>query len=447
MYTVEVGYARAEITPQESVPLAGYGNTSGRMSNNILDPLFATCIAFVNEAGEKALIFTVDLIDAGKTVTTRIRPAISEATGILVEYIHVSGTHSHAAPDTRNDTVESIHRYWDYQQEQMVKAAVEALADVKPARLYLTRAVTKNLNFVRHYIMEDGTIAGPNFGNLKQKAVGHVRQPDPEMLLAKITRKGGKDVLLCNFGVHQTHTGGQKRLNVSADIAGAMRARMEEEADCLFAYFTGACGNVIPGTRIEQERVVPDLDHIAHGRALAQYAIDAADTYTEASFGAIRTLERTVECEINHTTDHLAEKAAEVYDYFFKVNDAALANEYAIQRGFLRVYHAGAIMRRKKLPASDEIPLNVLCVGDLAFVVAPYEMFCESGMEIKENSPFGMTFVLTLGNRASMGYMPTRPCFEYNSYEAYNGKYMPGIGEKLSGDFVDLIQDLYKSIK
>lgn len=26
-----VGYARVEITPQESVPLAGYGNTSGRV--------------------------------------------------------------------------------------------------------------------------------------------------------------------------------------------------------------------------------------------------------------------------------------------------------------------------------------------------------------------------------------------------------------------------------
>ena len=38
-----------------------------------------------------------------------------------------------------------------------VKAAVEALADAKPAKLFLARTMTKNLNFVRHYIMEDGT--------------------------------------------------------------------------------------------------------------------------------------------------------------------------------------------------------------------------------------------------------------------------------------------------
>lgn len=444
MSVMNVGYARADITPKESVPLAGYGNTSGRMSNNVLDPLYATCVAFVNEAGEKALIFTVDLIDAGRTVTSRIRPAISKMTGVPEDMIQVSGTHSHAAPDTRNDDEASIHRYWDHQQEQMVKAAVAALADAKPAKLYLTRTMTQNLNFVRHYIMEDGTYAGANFGNLNQKAVAHTGQPDPEMQLARITREGGKDIILCNFGVHQTNTGGSKFYNISADIAGAMRARMEQETDCLFAYFTGACGNVVPGTKIEEERVVPHLDHIAHGKALARYAMDAADNYTEASFGAIRSLKRTVECEINHTTDHLVPLATEVYDYFAKVNDVKLANEYAMERGFIRVYHAGAIMRRAKLPASEAVTLNAIAVGDLAFAVAPYEMFCENGIEIKENSPFAMTFVLTLANRASMGYMPTRESFAYNCYEAYNCRFTPGIGEKLAAEFVDMVQELKK---
>ena len=38
------GYGRKEITPKEPVPLAGYGGTDHRISNHILDTLFATAI-------------------------------------------------------------------------------------------------------------------------------------------------------------------------------------------------------------------------------------------------------------------------------------------------------------------------------------------------------------------------------------------------------------------
>ena len=49
-----VGYARTDITPSESVPLAGYGNTMQRLSQGVLDPLYATCIAIT--AGENTLL-------------------------------------------------------------------------------------------------------------------------------------------------------------------------------------------------------------------------------------------------------------------------------------------------------------------------------------------------------------------------------------------------------
>ena len=43
---LSVGFGRADITPMERVPLAGYGNTSRRISTTVLDPLYATCAAF-----------------------------------------------------------------------------------------------------------------------------------------------------------------------------------------------------------------------------------------------------------------------------------------------------------------------------------------------------------------------------------------------------------------
>ena len=443
MTNMKVGYARKEITPQEAVPLAGYGNTSQRLSETILDPLYATCIAFVDEAGERALLYTIDLIKAPPATQCHVFPAISEATGIPVSHIHLSATHTHAAPDTANKTVPSMKPYMEFYKTQMVAAAEEALADVKDAQLFMTSTNTYHLNFVRHYIMTDGTYAGANFGDMTKGVVGHESEPDTTMRLAKIVREGGKDIIICNYGVHQTHTGGQLKHEVSADIAGVMRNEMEQETGCLFAYFTGACGNVVPSSKIDEENVVPAGDHKAHGKALAQVALSALNDLAPASFGPVRARTVQYEANINHTTDHLEAQAKEVYDLYTATNDRPAANKLAREKyGFSSVYHAGAILSRKKMPATMELVLDALSVGDLAFTLAPYEMFAANGMYISENSPFPMTMVLTLANRAAYGYLPTRNCFEYGSYEGDTCWFEPGIGEALAERFVEMLHDM-----
>ena len=75
---LQVGYAKYDITPLESVPLAGYGNTSTRMSQNILSHLYSTCIAFSDAEGSTVLMFHNDLINSAEEYTTPIRHAISE---------------------------------------------------------------------------------------------------------------------------------------------------------------------------------------------------------------------------------------------------------------------------------------------------------------------------------------------------------------------------------
>lgn len=60
MSTFRLGYACKDITPAESVPLRGDGSTSIRMHTKVLDPLYVTCLAFEDETGDKALIYTMD---------------------------------------------------------------------------------------------------------------------------------------------------------------------------------------------------------------------------------------------------------------------------------------------------------------------------------------------------------------------------------------------------
>ena len=57
---LRVGYARIDISPVESVPLEGYGNTHLRMSQGILDPIMGTCIAFTDDKDNTLVLYTVD---------------------------------------------------------------------------------------------------------------------------------------------------------------------------------------------------------------------------------------------------------------------------------------------------------------------------------------------------------------------------------------------------
>ena len=127
---MKVGYARIDITPQESVPMDGYGNSLARMSERVLDPLMATCIAFEDDTGRRALLATVDLIGLGNTFDTEIRAAINAETGVAEEDVHASAIHTHAGPDLHQLKSPALVRYLDYWKRQMVEVSKQALADL-----------------------------------------------------------------------------------------------------------------------------------------------------------------------------------------------------------------------------------------------------------------------------------------------------------------------------
>ena len=120
MSTIKLGYARVDITPTESVPLRGYGNTSIRMHTNVLDPLYATCLAFEDENGSQALIYTMDLCSFGTVFNPCIRQALCDATGLPADRILASCTHNHSSPDVDNKEQDSIPRYIAFLKDQMV---------------------------------------------------------------------------------------------------------------------------------------------------------------------------------------------------------------------------------------------------------------------------------------------------------------------------------------
>lgn len=440
MSTVKLGYARVDITPTESVPLRGYGNTSIRMHTNVLDPLYATCLAFTDAAGETALIYAMDLCSLIPAFADEIREDLCKAVGLPPERVLASCTHNHSSPDLANKEQESIPRYIAFLKNQMIAAAKEALADQKPAKAQIGRSHTNMLNHVRRYVLEDGTYCGDNYGHPKESPiVCHESNADNCLQLVKFIREGGKDVVIANFQMHPHRTGGYRKPDVSADITGAMRAAYEAQTDCLFAYFSGGSGNVNGHSRIKHENIT--ADYIEHGKALADYALQVK--FRDVSLGQLKVASKRLPCPINHDEDHLLPQAQEVNKVWTETKDYAACKPLLEKYGFNSVYRAGALVTRADLPETLEIPLWTVSMGDIAFVGAPYEMFDTNGMQIKDASPFKMTFIMTLTNEG-FGYMPSKLGFEHGGYSVDTCRFKPGIGEMLAENYIELLEEMKK---
>ena len=106
-----VGFARVDITPAESVPLAGLGRSSQRMSRCVRDELYASCFAVTDERDVTVLLITMDLQRCLRRTSDRARKTISEQLGVPAEHIILCGTHTHGGPDEYNYDEPSMDRY------------------------------------------------------------------------------------------------------------------------------------------------------------------------------------------------------------------------------------------------------------------------------------------------------------------------------------------------
>lgn len=436
-----VGYGRVNITPEESVPLAGAGNTSQRMSTGTLTYLYSTCIAITDTQGETILLFSNDILVAWTATFTEFRKAISEATGIPVDNIQMACTHTHNAPDLENSEVPSAARYKASLKKWVVKAAQLALADRRPATMYTGTTNTSGLNFIRHYVTESGEVKGDNFGDdIQSPITSHHHEADNQLQLIKFVREEGKDIVMANWQTHPHRTSASATYDASADLIDAMRERMEKELDCNFIYFTGAAGNINPTSRISEKNVTSN--YLEQGRMLAKYALDAMPNLKQANTGDIKLTSTTYVATVDHTEDNKLAKAKEVANYWASTNDLAGSVKLAQENEMNSPYHANGIISKANKPKTMDMKIYALSFGDVAFVFAPYEMYDTQGTYIKGNSPYDMTFISTCANE-SFSYIPDEAGHDYNSYEANAGYFVRGTAEQLAEEYVSLLKQIH----
>lgn len=433
---LQIGYARESITPGGGVNMRGYGNEAYRISTGFLDYLYATCIA-VKDGESTILLYSTDVASAYEPWTSELRAKLKSKLGIPEENIQIGATHSHTAPAI-GTSYEAVYAWKTLYMDGLVKTAEKAIADLAPATMYGKKIKTVKQNFVRHYKMINGTYAGSNFGDWSLAPVEHATPGDPEMTLIKFDREGDKkDILLMNWQAHCDMIGGTQ---LSADYVGAARDILEKKTGMHFIFFLGATGDQNPNSRIPGEKA--KVNYQEYGAELAQYALEALPEITEKieGQGIVTKQEKIIyNCNI-HGQDRLVE-AKKVTELFRQNGDSAACTTYARSLGFESVFHCTAIVKCSQYPPTDDFTVNVLRIGNLGFVAAPYEMFSENGLYIKKNSPYPFTIVSTVTN-GSNGYFPTKEAFAYGCYESYSARFASGVGEDTAVKFVEMLKEI-----
>jgi len=446
---LSIGYSRVDITPKEDLPLGGYGDSELRMSRGYLDYLTATCIAYTGADGTTVLQFQTDLLGSYAGWFEKIKLSIKRETGIAVENIMIAATHTHSGPDVGLTQYESVARYKIQLSDAMVECAKEALADRKAAAGMKMGSITlpvNTMNFIRHYKLSNKTVAGDNFGDFSGGSIlGHTHDADSVMQVVKLERQDGDPIVLVNWQAHPHRANGQNRevyYSMTSDIVGAMRDKFEKETGCKFAYYTGASGNINSHSNITKENITKNYEE--QGKALADYAIQCYnESLTEAALGDVKIQMKVYTGTVNHTEDGKLEAAYKVRNEWIASKNMEAVARLAKQLGLNSYHHANAIITKAGLEDTLDVKMWAYTIGDLAFVTAPYEMFDESGAYIKEHSPYKATFVVTCCNDV-LGYIPSIEGYNNNCYGANTGKFVPGTGEILADEYVNLLKDLKK---
>lgn len=423
------GYSRQSIMPDGPIGLGGYSNSDTRKSTGFLDYVYCTCVAF-SSGDNTVLMFMFDT--CGFDLTKEFRALISKETGVPEDHITTSASHTHAGP-----VVDDNATYQEMVFQKGVTAAKEALADLAPATMYGANIQTENMNYIRHYKQADGSITSANLGNMDMTTLeGHAREPDPELVMIRAEREGDKeDIVIMNFAAHPCFTGGSTSTVISSDYIGSFRDTFEKETGMHFAFFQGGAGDGITSSKIKE--IDNGYDWQEYGAALTKYAVDALPTMKKVEDQTIKTSQNMFTYAANHYGEDKLDDAKRVMEYY--TTNREVAKELASQLGFYSINHAKGIVRAYNNPETLTAELDAFSIGGIGFVTVPGEVFAQTAMYVKDNSPFEYTVFCELTN-GGLSYMPIKEAYEYPSYEGFVAKFGKGFAEAFSEELITMLK-------
>jgi neutral ceramidase len=420
------GAARSNITPKVGTSING--NFQDDLVQAIHDDTHARSLV-LDDGQTRLAIVVSDLCMVTREVLDKAKLRAHKQTNIPVENMLMSATHTHSA-GTACSVFQSDpdQAYLQFLSERIADAVIRANSNLEPARIGWGVGQEPTQVFNRRWKMKPGTPMPNPFGGQDQVVMNpgvgnpNLLEPagptDPEVPVVSVQSLDGRPIaLLANYSLH--YVGGTGSGEVSADYYGMFADRMQQ--------FMGANNQNPAFVAIMSNGTSGDINNINWGGSKGA---------SQPPYQQMRLVANTVAAEAFKVLQHIQ------YQDWVSLGAVQTEITLAVRRPAKEeVKRAKEIMAKAKGPVMEtreeifaretvllndfpkqvSVILQAFRLGDLAITAVPCEVFAETGLELKNASPFKPTFTISLANGYN-GYLPTPAQHALGGYETWRAR-------------------------
>ena len=418
---IKVGLGETIITPPLGTPMRGYSRSS--FSKGVHDELYARALVIEGADSTSIALITIAVCNMDVKYLDAIREGVNKQTGIPVDNIVISMTHTHSGPYI--EKMDSA--YQKLFVGRSIRSAVDAWNKRIPGRIGFGSTTVPELakNDRR---MEYGGLAD-----------------DPEAAIIKVEDAKGKLIgVAFNYGCHPSTLDKHNFLFTEDWPYYSIKGiRDDLGEDVWVAYYQAAQGDAKVGYTAELSAVGADM----HGIRTFEYAGYKGNMMVDAVLKMLPSIQTSGNPVIRTANGYYDYPLRENYPVSARVAQKQLDEAKAklmemekkantIGKRVLDRYKVAVFLAELTANCArwvedhpDPEPLKnvrhqAIKIGDAIFVTVPCEVFTEIGLKIKQQSPFEKTFVLGLAGGAP-GYLPTAEEYLEGGYAVVNTHYSP----------------------
>ncbi len=410
----KAGVARAIITPEKPIYLAGYANRTHPSVGKVHD-LWAKAVAIEDSKGGRVVIVSTDLLGLPRAISDVVAARVLKQYGLDRARLMLNSSHTHTGPILRHNSLdqydlpaadrEVIEEYGRQLTDKLVALVGSALADLGPANLWFGNGVA---GFAVN--RRESTPAGVKIGVNPNGPVDH------DVPVLKVTAPDGKlRAVLFGYACHNTTLTGEFYA-ISGDYAGFAQIAIESANPGATALFVQLCAgdqNPYPRSKLEYAQ--------KHGADLAEEVGRIMAGRLQPVRGAIRAAFQNVDLPFAmHTRETFEARLQET-------NVARVRHAKAM----LATYDQGQPIRQ------IAYPVQAIGFGkDLTLVALGGEVVVDYVLRIKKE--YGSRGIVVAGySNDVMSYIPSVRVLKEGGYEAADAM----IGYGLPGPYNDEVED------
>jgi neutral ceramidase len=448
------GAATSNITPPLGELIVG--GWQPIPATNVHDELHARCLV-LDDGKVKLAIVLCDNVGIPVEVYDLAKRQVHETTGLPASHLLMAATHTHSATTARGPlktfAETELTDYQKFVARRISDGVRRALAQLEPARIGWGKIDEPSEVFNRRWFVTDASLLSNPFGGLDQVRMNPPRgsskldrpagPTDPQISFVSVQSLDGRPIaLLANYSLH--YVGGVRSGDVSADYFGYFAKFIEERL--------GATDQSPPFVGILSNGTSGDVNNIKFSEKSTRKYKRYEKMQEVAGKVASRVFEAHQQIKFHdwvplaarqvNLTLKTRQPTPEMIAHFAKVTTDS--DDDPRRRHSREEIYADRIAMIQKAPKEVHIQLQALRIGDLGIAAIPFETFTETGLELKDRSPFGQTFTIELAN-GFYGYLPTPEQHRLGGYETWLGSNY--VEKEATTKIVATLLDLFQSLQ